>query len=514
MSQLQIDRDYTNATPVALLPGMLHAELSNFTKVWIGSPTGNRLILSDDVAQPPPVLTNYLRLSGGNMLGFLTLNQNAAAPMHAVPLQQMTAAIAAAPYLPLSGGNMTGPLMVVDPPASPTAAASKNYVDSQIAAANYLPLTGGTLTGPLAVNAAYLTLTAGAFDWATLALSHASGQAAQIVGSVAGSARWTVAVADNAPETGGNAGSGFSISRYDDAGNFIASPLQISRADGVTTLTELYCQGSANLFGDVGCNNLYPAVSVANQFQLGSSGGVNSLTFQADYGITWEIATGILRYIANGNTALSVGTDGTASFFGPSVQVNYPSLGVGTIFLGNSGVVSIGGDPVGQIYMNSAGGGTFSMANGFAAFGAVNFYLNDAQGTQPGGGLWLAPADVRISHDIVDYPGGLAEVLRLHPKTFSYIPETGCDPTARYVGLIGQDAIQVMPETVSRRVAVAPRLGSVAFDDLLTVNGTPVLYALINAVKELHTRLGAVEAGPAPTPSTLPLRLPLPLRRR
>lgn len=51
----------------------------------------------------------YLPMSGGTLTGVLTLSGNAVNPLHAVPLQQLNAAVAAAPFLPLSGGTVTGP---------------------------------------------------------------------------------------------------------------------------------------------------------------------------------------------------------------------------------------------------------------------------------------------------------------------------------------------------------------------------------------------------------------------
>jgi hypothetical protein len=58
-----------------------------------------------------------------------------------------------------------------------------------------------------------------------------------IVGSTAGLLRWGVALGNAATEAGSNAGSDLAISRYNDGGTLIDSPLTISRASGVATFT-------------------------------------------------------------------------------------------------------------------------------------------------------------------------------------------------------------------------------------------------------------------------------------
>lgn len=62
------------------------------------------------------------------------------------------------------------------------------------------------------------------------------------------STRWQLK-ADSTAEAGSNAGSNFSITRYDDAGNSIASPVTISRATGLTTLESLSVTGATTVGG-------------------------------------------------------------------------------------------------------------------------------------------------------------------------------------------------------------------------------------------------------------------------
>jgi hypothetical protein len=83
----------------------------------------------------------------------------------------------------------------------------------------YLPTTGGTLTGNLGISGPVNT-TRG-IDFLT-----------------SGSIRWTIQ-AGGEPETGANAGSAFSVIRYDDSGTVIDVPFQIQRDTGQVSVNRL-----------------------------------------------------------------------------------------------------------------------------------------------------------------------------------------------------------------------------------------------------------------------------------
>lgn len=59
-----------------------------------------------------------------------------------------------------------------------------------------------------------------------------SGQSSFIAGTRGSIERWRLVLGDPTPETGGNAGSEFGISRFDDAGNYLGDIFRIRRSDG------------------------------------------------------------------------------------------------------------------------------------------------------------------------------------------------------------------------------------------------------------------------------------------
>jgi hypothetical protein len=259
---------------------------------------------------------------------------------------------------PSGGGGPSGPPVTIGdtPPSSPAVGAlwwdsvgGQLYVwysdanSSQWVVANnggggsggsYLPLSGGTLTGAL-------NGTTGAFSGAVAAnglWSVSPGGAGGIVmqadmgnslfgqKGTAGAARtrWEVALGDGATESGSNAGSNFSLTRYNDAGSSIDTPLSINRATGSVTLTGLLTAPGltltySNNYIDVPQNinaRIYARKAGLNRWSLDlgtafpSESGSNSgsdfaLTAWADNGgslstpLTISRATGSATFAAN-----------------------------------------------------------------------------------------------------------------------------------------------------------------------------------------------------------------------
>jgi hypothetical protein len=154
-----------------------------------------------------------------------------------------------------------------------------------------------------------------------------------------------------------------------------------------------------------------------------------------------------------------------------------------------------------------------------------NFACNQAA-YKPGGGLWADSSDQRIKSVYGDYDRGLTEVCALRPVTFSFLGNDGTEPPAqvfnltkatavpyensphyhvavnekKYAGLIAQEVELVMPEMVTRRDGY---IDGQAVTDLRDLDTTPLLFAMINAIKQLKAdnealqiRLDALEATP------------------
>ncbi len=148
-------------------------------------------------------------------------------------------AVAGADALLLSATAATFTAAIVLPGNAATnlQAVPLQQVNSLIGSAAYLPLAGGTLTGNL-------TLSLAAGDVA-LTLNKPAGQTIRIFGQSAGQTRWVINMANATAETGGNAGSDWSLNRYTDAGALIDSAIAITRATGAVQMNAFLGIGMA-----------------------------------------------------------------------------------------------------------------------------------------------------------------------------------------------------------------------------------------------------------------------------
>ena len=170
----------------------------------------------------------------------------------------------------------------------------------------------------------------------------------------------------------------------------------------------------------------------------------------------------------------------------------------------------------------------------FLRNGAAWMYLRGSDGVmihgfqafKPGGGPWADSSDSRIKNVIGDYESGLDEIKALRPVRYTFkgnetdgeaandIPgleseedgEEKTEPTVpyknsphyeaatagtEYVGLIAQEVEQVMPGMVKQREAY---IDGQPVTDLRDLDTGPLIFALINAVKELTAKVEALEA--------------------
>jgi hypothetical protein len=93
-----------------------------------------------------------------------------------------------------------------------------------------------------------------------------------------------------------------------------------------------------------------------------------------------------------------------------------------------------------------------------------------------GGGSWSSLSDIRLKHLHGSYERGLSEVGHLNPVTYKYTSDNEMNLPAdkEYVGLVAQDVQGVIPEAVEENS-----------NGYLMVNNDPIIWAMVNAIKEL-----------------------------
>jgi hypothetical protein len=147
---------------------------------------------------------------------------------------------------------------------------------------------------------------------------------------------------------------------------------------------------------------------------------------------------------------------------------------------------------------------------------AADFQLYGANAYKVGGGTWAASSDERIKTVVADYKHGLDEVLKLAPKIYTYKgndtpgpPKSDKEPVpyrnsthynaatdeTKFIGLIAQEAEQSMPEMISRREGY---IDGEKVTDLRDLDATPLIFALVNAVKKLSADIDILKQQATP----------------
>jgi len=140
-----------------------------------------------------------------------------------------------------TGGTMSGPLTLAGVPVAPLQAATKSYVDSIIGA-------GGVISNSVTIQAINPSLRLQATLPGQTRSIEALGQQGMI--------KWAMNLADNTAETGGDAGSNFSLVRYGDSGSIIDTALGVNRQTGITSVRGLNSSAPVNVIGDIGAYRL------------------------------------------------------------------------------------------------------------------------------------------------------------------------------------------------------------------------------------------------------------------
>jgi hypothetical protein len=121
------------------------------------------------------------------------------------------------------------------------------------------------------------------------------------------------------------------------------------------------------------------------------------------------------------------------------------------------------------------------------AAASTNYCSFQSGGTYNISGAWLVISDPALKENVVPYTRGLEAVRQLNPVTFSYKAGTmfATKAATRHIGLLADEVAPVIPEIVGE--------ASFGEDNVQTLEPGTLIYALINAVKEITARLETLE---------------------
>lgn len=238
-------------------------------------------------------------------------------------------------------------------------------------------------------------------------------------------------------------------------------------------------------------------VLVAGNFTSGVTiqminGGISVDSESVCIGATTQNGTAI--------SGIALGSTGTGGYFqgGNGIAVNAIADGVGSIGVkaytnkATAGYFENGETGIG-VYAESISGYGISA---YCQNGVGGYFVSDedysivAAGTaaKPGGGSWSAYSDARVKENIKPYTKGLTELLAVNPVNYEYNGLAGTIKNIEYTGVIAQEIKDIFPETVSTYKAKLNETDEEK-TELYDFNSTALIFALINAVKELKAEI-------------------------
>jgi hypothetical protein len=223
--------------------------------------------------------------------------------------------------------------------------------------------------------------------------------------------------------------------------------------------------------------------SLANYLPLAGGTVAGNLSVTGYVSATGNVQGGTVTSLNATYFAYSNVTDFLAQAVAPNRQIQFAT---GATINCNSGTGILTWNWSNTMMFQSTPDGNFTIAGGTA--------------TKPGGGTWAAPSDARIKTVEADYAPGLAEVNGLRPVLFHY-KENDAPPDGKsayatvagtsFVGLIAQEVELIFPGMVTLGEGY---IDGVKVDDMRTLDTSPLIYALVNAVKALTARIEQLEA--------------------
>jgi hypothetical protein len=238
-------------------------------------------------------------------------------------------------------------------------------------------------------------------------------------------------------------------------------------------------------------------------------------------GLTGFVAADRAVYSTSTSTltagTLPIAAGGTGAISDSGARTN---LGLGSMATQAAGAVAITGGNItgltslrvsGQSY-EAIGNGTLNVnantsffqngtglthsASGTSNFTTTNTTFTLQAGITPqafGTTVWVNISDARIKTDVTPYGLGTAALKQLRPVNYIYTGEYGTpDGGPVQTGLIAQEVLTTpLSSMVGTRVYTDPNTG--VETTLYDVNTNQLVFALINAVKELDARVKALE---------------------
>ena len=448
---------------------------------------------------------NKLPLAGGTMTGFITLNADPTAVLHPATKQYVDARVGATGFLPTTGGTLTGSLAVsgtgitynnIATPADRRGIAFgwngslyvtiDNVVGGTLAtqsflAGNYIPVSGGIITGNLTVNGQIFTTSSYSIN--NSGAYFASDGAVTVIrwDSSTWNLRYTRATGQL--DYLNNAGTQlFSVSPGG-VGYFAAGMTTPGAVHDIAATGNLYARGGIIYWG------------AGDRAKLNSDNSTfTDVAFLDNYRFRLNWGTGILNYRNAGDVSV-LALDGGGSL---AITGNLTAGGIVQAGGANAAVFGPGGSGR-YMQMSPSWYWDWNVNNGVMTWMAngVPFWIMRPSDDlcynnlgAVGASSFPIMSDERLKQDIAPLPYGLDAIMQINPITFTRIANK-----KQGVGFSAQNVQRIIPEAITQLGIELPD-GSGGMDSdepTLGVSTEPIIAALVNGMKEIASRLDALE---------------------
>jgi hypothetical protein len=142
------------------------------------------------------------------------------------------------------------------------------------------------------------------------------------------------------------------------------------------------------------------------------------------------------------------------------------------------------------LYLYS-GGLFFNSANGVSTGSlstAGNLTITGATATKASGTTWANPSDIRLKDNVTDYSKGLAELMQVNVKEWTYNGKGGTTEGMKGLGVIADEIMTVLPDTVDTYQAKL-NADDEADTYIKKFDATEITWLMLNAIKELKAEI-------------------------
>lgn len=547
---IQIKRTTSvNTPPVNLLPGELAVEMSAPTRLWVGVPASidpsSRILLIDTSAafnayNKSESDIRYVNTAGDNMTGVLTLSGPPTLANHAATKAYADSLVGAGSACVLKAGDtMTGRLTINTTDVYSLYAPNRLVISNQTTGrvrigadaggasaatdAADLVIAGAAFPGPCGMTFNPGDASTGKINWRNAS----SSAMLSFIGDLnAVAPRFTFSIAGNPygdfnvtnhPNGRVNIGRAMFSAQTDSADLVINNPngsgpcgmtLNVGTAadNGKISWRSDVSAVALSITGDMAGSRLGLGVQGVDAFNITNNVNgrvhVGPATAQAhvnaaDLVITNPNGSGKCGMTFNLNNATSGGNIYWRSDTSPAAQAISADIPGKAMAFWVDGIQLLSVvNAYASIRVGSTSEATSYNSASFITNGGVGIAKSlqiGANAYKPGGGPFGDSSDARIKIVKGAYEHGLEQIQQINPIRYVF---KGNDDMVHapngpeYVGIVAQDIEMVMPETVAKRPGIIDNL---AVNDLRMFDSGPLVFALINAVKELADRVAQLE---------------------